>query len=128
MKHLEEIKQIENEIFKASFDNLDNYHLLIEEDNELKGYLLYSKVLDEAEIISIYVKEKYRNNKIASKLINLLQSKVNYIYLEVNENNVIAYHLYNKLGFIEYGRRKKYYGNDDAIMMKWSCEDVSFRC
>ena len=128
MKHLEEIKRIENEVFKASFDNLDNYHLLIEEDNELKGYLLYSKVLDEAEIISIYVKEKYRNNKIASKLINLLQSKVNYIYLEVNENNVIAYHLYNKLGFIEYGRRKKYYGNDDAIMMKWSCEDVSFRC
>ena len=38
--------------------------------------------------------------------------------LEVNEHNKEAINLYKKNGFVEINRREKYYGNDDALIMK----------
>ena len=40
------------------------------------------------------------------------------ILLEVNTMNYKAISLYEKYGFKEYGTRKNYYGNSDAILMK----------
>jgi len=39
------------------------------------------------------------------------------VFLEVNENNQ-AVKFYNKNGFTEIARRKNYYGNENAIIMK----------
>jgi ribosomal protein S18 acetylase RimI-like enzyme len=36
----------------------------------------------------------------------------------VNTNNIKAINLYTKFGFVEYSRRKNYYGDNDAILMK----------
>jgi ribosomal-protein-alanine N-acetyltransferase len=38
-------------------------------------------------------------------------------FLEVRPSNQSAISLYKKFGFFEVGRRKKYYGDEDAIMM-----------
>ena len=38
--------------------------------------------------------------------------------LEVRESNISAIKLYEKVGFEEINRRKKYYGNEDAIIME----------
>ena len=40
------------------------------------------------------------------------------IMLEVNENNIEALRLYNKLGFKEISLRDRYYGEDTAIIME----------
>lgn len=124
LKYLEEIKEIEKKYFNCSFLDLENTNrkvLIKEIDNNLASYLIYNFVLDEAEIISVYTKEKYQNLGLATSLIESLKQKYCNIFLEVNENNIKAYNLYIKLGFIVYGNRPKYYNNKDmAILMKWS--------
>ena len=40
------------------------------------------------------------------------------ILLEVNSMNNKAINLYKKFGFVAYGERKNYYGENDAILMK----------
>lgn len=60
------------------------------------------------------IQEKYTNNGIGSLLMNELlkwakkDHKVEKIYLEVFANNDRAIHLYQKLGFLEEGRKKKH--------------------
>lgn len=121
-KYLDEVKEIERLYFKASFDDFSSFYILTVEDKGLEAYLIYSLVLEEAEIISIFVKEKFRRQGLATKLINELKQKAKVIYLEVNENNSKAYNLYRKLGFVVYHQRLKYYDNKDtALLMKWSC-------
>lgn len=39
------------------------------------------------------------------------------INLEVNEKNIIAINLYKKFGFEQVGLRKKYYNDQDAVLM-----------
>ena len=41
-----------------------------------------------------------------------------YILLEVNEKNDSAINLYKKIGFYLINIRKKYYGNEDALIMR----------
>ena len=73
------------------------------------------------DIVNIVVDPKYRRRGIANELINFSISyfdDLNSVMLEVNEHNKEAINLYKKNGFIEISRRKKYYGNDDALIMK----------
>lgn len=123
LNYKNEIKKIETDYFGNAFNNLSNFKVSIKEENGvLKAYLIYQVVLDEAEIISVFVKEEYRNQGLASKLINELKASCKIIYLDVASNNYNAYNLYLKLGFKEYNKRLKYYSdNSDAILMKWSC-------
>ena len=74
--------------------------------------------------MNIAVKIDKRNLGIGSiLLVNLIQLANTYdctsIFLEVNELNTAAIHLYEKYGFIRIGLRKKYYNNvDNAVIMK----------
>lgn len=57
-------------------------------------------------------------SKLLEKLIKYAKKTSSLITLEVNENNTIAIHLYEKYGFEKVGHRKKYYNNkDDAYIM-----------
>ena len=47
-----------------------------------------------------------------------LFNDVDSIMLEVRDSNEAAIKLYEKCGFEEINRRKKYYGDEDAIIMK----------
>ena len=75
-------------------------------DNKTIGYLDYSLIYDRIEIDNIYVLEEYRNQKIATLLI------------EVRQSNYVAIHLYEKMGFTKVAIRKYYYGDEDAILME----------
>lgn len=79
-------------------------------------YLIYTKVLDEAEIIYIAVDDNHRNKGYAKNMIKAIDAK---IFLDVNENNMPAINLYRNCGFYEYARRKNYYDGADAILMKY---------
>lgn len=81
-----------------------------------KAYMIYTNVLDEAEIIYIAVADEYKRQGIAKKIIQSLCAD---IFLDVNENNTPAINLYKSCGFIEYQRRKNYYHDADAILMKY---------
>ena len=74
--------------------------------------------------MNIVTKKNMRNIGIASQLLTEViryckNLNLKSIYLEVNENNLSAIHLYEKYGFKRIGLRKKYYNNtDNAILME----------
>ncbi len=118
------ICELENKYLTGTIKELDSNASVIVAvlDNKLIGYLYYSLVLDEAEIISICIEPEFRHQGVGSKLFSYLADKgVAVCYLDVKETNSKAISFYTKLGFKEYLRRSNYYSdNSNAILMKWS--------
>ncbi len=91
------------------------------EDNLLLGFIHISKSYETLDIVNIVVDTNKRNIGIGTKLVDYvccLYDDVDNVMLEVRESNENAIKLYKKCGFEEINRRKKYYGNEDAIIMK----------
>ncbi len=98
--------------------------LKAEEDGEFVGYCGVEIVLDEGNILNVAVSEKHRRKGIASALISAIIDEcaiknVEQIFLEVNEHNDSAIALYQKHGFEKIAERKRYYGNDSAVIMRF---------
>jgi ribosomal protein S18 acetylase RimI-like enzyme len=99
-------------------------------NNELAVSFVIYRIIsnDEAEIIDIGTIPSERKQgyakKILNNIFNLLKNndKIETLYLEVAEDNLVAINLYKKLGFEHYSTRKNYYlqGNKrlNAILMK----------
>ena len=93
-----------------------------------KGFCIFSCNEKEAEIITMAILPKYQNQGIGSLILTELEGilseiSCNKVFLEVASNNLIAIHLYNKLGFKSFGIRKNYYSVSEnkkvnAILMK----------
>ncbi len=122
-KDASQLHALDEEIFQTS--SYCNYASLVADNNslifaamngdELVGYIYFSKAVDEAELYHIGVKENYREEHIATDLlekgINQLKSEgVKTIFLEVRHKNKVAISLYVKAGFLKYKVRKDYYG------------------
>lgn len=83
-----------------------------------KAILAYSLIYDRLEIDYIYVLEKYRNNGIASVLLDYLFNKYDYsCTLEVRIDNIPAINLYKKYQFKIVSIRKNYYKDIDGYLM-----------
>lgn len=87
------------------------------------AFIVWRTVLDEAEIITIGVHPDARGAGIASAMLQIMENEikktgVKKILLDVSSENVPAINLCKKLGFIENGRRPKYYDGVDAILME----------
>lgn len=133
--NLSDLKHIKN-ILNTDFDDFWNYSVFKDEltsknstyfvvkdkGNKILGFAGIKIILDEAEIMNIVTKKTCRNQGIGKLLLDrlILEAKnknVRKINLEVNENNTIAIHLYEKFGFSRNGERKNYYNNKKAILM-----------
>ena len=90
-----------------------------------KQYLDFVKDMGEdAELMSIAVLEEYRNRRYASRLMEVMfkiceENKVEKIFLELRESNLLAYKLYREHGFVNMGIRREYYTNpvENAVLM-----------
>lgn len=104
-------------ILSSDYDYLLGYY----DKDVLVGFLHYSKMYETIDIVNIVVYSKYRNQGIATKLINEMINSfddVNNIMLEVNENNLSAINLYKKNKFYVINKRENYYGSESALIMK----------
>ena len=115
---LKDIKRIESLDF-----SLNSYYLLVDNEDKVKGYISLYQVLDEVNILYIYVDKELRGNGYGKALFNEALKGItikNYkVFLEVRVSNTIAINLYTKLGFKEYAIRKEYYSDgEDAILME----------
>lgn len=86
------------------------------------GFIVWRSVLDESEIITIGVHPDARGGGIAIAMLGIMENEAKKtgakkIFLEVSAENTPAIALYKKCGFIENGRRPKYYDGVDAILM-----------
>ena len=95
--------------FKNTIKNKDNILLCYEEDNIIKGYIYLKPVINDNTkgylIDGLYVDAKYRNNGIATKLIEnalSITKDVDFIDINVMVHNIDAINLYKKFGFSEF--------------------------
>ena len=126
--YIEQIFNLENEIFKNSAFNKGYIETLIKGDNsfiyiyliedKICGYLIVLDSIDVYEILAIATIEEYRNKGIAQELLDKIKTKD--IFLEVRESNQVAINFYKKNKFKEISVRKNYYSepNENAIIMK----------
>ena len=126
--YIEQIFNLEKEIFKNSAFNRTYLDSLIKADNsfiythiidnKVCGYLMVLDSIDVYEILAIATIEKYRNKGIAQELLDKIKTKD--IFLEVRESNQVAINFYKKNKFKEISVRKNYYSepNENAIIMK----------
>lgn len=105
------------DIILSEYEYLFGYYL----DNKLVGFIHLTKSFEIVDIINVVVDSNYRRKGIANELIkycmNYFADVVSFM-LEVNVNNVSAISLYEKNNFKVIHKREKYYGNDDALIMK----------
>lgn len=119
--NLNKLKNIFNE-YKENYNPIINEYTKIYTytvDKKIVAFLIFTIMYDKCEIIDIFVKNDYRNKKIAQMLINELSSDYNLdnITLEVSESNIPAINLYEKLGFKKVATRKNYYKDSNGILM-----------
>jgi ribosomal-protein-alanine N-acetyltransferase len=86
------------------------------------GFLIARKAADEAELLTLGVVPATRRIGLARALLGqacatLRSSGAKQLFLEVEQGNEAALHLYRSLGAVEVGRRPRYYehGADAAI-------------
>lgn len=131
---LEQVIRIEKESFLcpwsiSSFQsemhmNKYTYYVVAKNktDNLVVGYTGTWIIFEEAHITNMAVHPDFRQKGIAASLLEHLLSKfrnarVTYIFLEVRSSNYSAQKLYEKYSFAIAGKRKRYYDDEDAIIM-----------
>ena len=126
--YIEQIFNLEKEIFKNSAFSKSYLNTLIKGDNsfiyvyliddKVCGYLMILDSIDVYEILAIAAVEEYRNKGIAQELLDKIKTKD--IFLEVRESNKVAINFYKKNNFKEISIRKNYYSEptENAIIMK----------
>ncbi|MFQ6003310.1 MAG: ribosomal protein S18-alanine N-acetyltransferase [Candidatus Zixiibacteriota bacterium] len=98
--------------------------LVVKLEEEVVGYTCLWHLDDQLEVANFAVSPDYRRTKIGERIMRriLLEAKergCKSIVLSVRESNQAAINLYTKFGFVEVGRRKKYYRSptEDALTM-----------
>lgn len=100
---------------------------MILREREPVGFVIVSRVLDEAHLLNIVLDGSWRGRGIAREVLiglqeELVQQAMSLLFLEVRESNTPARRLYEKLGFRISGFRERYYrtrdgGREDAVLM-----------
>ena len=91
-------------------------------NNKIIAFISFTNLYERAELNYIFVDNNFRNQGIASLLIEDMirecqKNNIDTIDLEVNSLNEAAIKLYQKYGFKVISIRKKYYNGIDALLM-----------
>ena len=108
--------------FLGSIRNTYNRSYVYVLDEQIIGFLMGSKIFEDAEILDIAVLVEYQNNKIGQKLLNCFLStldKNDRCFLEVSSENKRAIQFYYKNEFKKESIRSNYYKDgSDAFILK----------
>lgn len=115
--------------FEYELKNPLSLWLVAADGETVAGYVGSQTVMDESDMMNVAVAPAYRRKGIAEKLIlalieRLKEHQSHCLTLEVRVSNDPAIALYQKLGFLQVGRRPGYYRNprEDALILRkeWS--------
>ncbi len=132
IEDLTSVLEIENRVFSDPWprkffeDDLNSefssYYVLKQED-EMIGYGGLWFMFENCDLVNIAIDSKHQGQGYGEKLLKLLireaiLKECEFMHLEVRKNNLKAFNLYEKLGFIKTRVRKGYYEDgEDAIDM-----------
>lgn len=109
----------------GELENPLSYWLVAEENDRVLGYIGSQSVPPEADIMNLAVAPDCRGKGIGRELLTAMMAylhsrNIETLFLEVRPSNTPARNLYASLGFVEAGRRKKYYVNpiEDALILR----------
>lgn len=104
-------------------------YLVAEEDGRVIAYAGAWLIFEEGHITNIAVDEPYRGRGVGTEVTRALMQYaanmgVQYLTLEVRRSNLVAQKMYQSLGFLKLGLRKRYYedNGEDAYLMV--CQDM----
>ena len=96
----------------------------IESDDTLAGYAVAWGVLDQGELANLCVRPEHFGSGLAVRMLEEVLARlaargVSQCFLEVRESNARARRFYERHGFREVGRRKRYYvdPDEDALVL-----------
>ena len=116
-------------IWRGELSSPYGLYLVIEERGEVFGQIGVRHVLGELHITTIAVRPEYRRRGHARALIGAALAAypdASHVHLEVRPTNVEAIALYESLGFRETGRRPRYYGDEDAVLMTLNLDEIHY--
>jgi len=90
-------------------------------DQAVAGYVVAFAVGEDGELLNVAVDPKFRGKGLAGQMG---ARGVRTAFLEVRESNRAARALYESRGFVEIGRRSKYYRRpvEDALVLRRTLE------
>jgi len=109
--------------FEKELSNPCARYVLLKEDDRVLAFAGVWLVLDEAQITNIAVLPEERGKGYGEQVTRALlqlcaDSGMAYATLECRRSNAVAQNLYHKVGFIDVGYRKRFYGGvEDALIM-----------
>ncbi len=134
LKDVDQIVAIEQDLFSSPWQKEDFIYeieknafstiLIVEESQEIAGYLGMWNLGDQTQITTLGVVEKYQRRGFARALLKKCDEIARYlgydnISLEVRVSNYQAINLYQSCGFKTVAVRKGYYqdNHEDAYLM-----------
>jgi len=124
--------QMENECFtdpwdKRTFEGLlanpAVYFIIAENNSEPVAYGGMTVIIDESEILNVAVRPEMRQKGLGRLMVNEMldicrKCDVVTVFLEHRQSNFAAASLYESIGFVVYGVRKRYYSSptEDAVL------------
>lgn len=140
-EHVAQVAELEKLCFSAPWSenavrgeltNPLSLWIVAVDGDTVAGYIGSQSVMGEADMMNVAVSPSYRRQGIAEKLVVSLVEKltaqnVSSLTLEVRASNEPAIALYEKLTFVQVGRRPNYYTKprEDALILRkeWHCEN-----
>ncbi len=116
-------------IWRGELSSPYGLYLVIEDRGEVFGQIGVRHVLGELHITTIAVRPEYRRRGHARALIGAALAAfpdASRVHLEVRPTNAKAIALYESLGFRETGRRPRYYGDEDAVLMTLNLDETHY--
>jgi ribosomal-protein-alanine N-acetyltransferase len=113
-------------VWREELESPLGLYLLLEEGGEIFGQIGVRHVLDELHITTLAVRPERRRQGHARTLVGAALAAfpgARRVHLEVRPSNAAARALYEALGFATTGLRRRYYGDEDALLMTLDLEE-----
>ena len=107
-------------IWRGELQSPHAFFLVVEEGGGISGHIGLRHVLGELHVTTIAVRPEHRRRGHARALVSAALAAypvARCVHLEVRPTNAAAITLYESLGFRATGRRPRYYGDEDALLM-----------
>ena len=112
-------------VWREELESPFGLYLVLEEGGGISAQVGVRYLADELHVTTLAVRPERRRRGYASALLEAALGafpEARRVYLEVRPTNAPAISLYERLGFVVTGRRRRYYGDEDALLMTLDLE------